>query len=195
MLLPRSVRTDLLVKEWDVPRTEIAQAVRSNIKVKNQRRRTVNNMNEGTEKLEYVMQSAKRKLKRTLLFKKRPSKQTQELQEKADEVQKFLSQMALEEEKHELIELTENIFPSTVDFKRRISEASIYTNSEHDHEADRACGDGGIPNSESTDDVSAISGDNGSVSSAEFEQPHAENFEKKTFLGSNPGPIVISESD
>jgi hypothetical protein len=98
MLLPRSVRQEMLLKEWEVPRSQIASAVRTNIKVKNQRRQTVNNMSQKNEKIEKIVQSAGRKLKRTVLFKKKPSKEIQELQRQADKAAAVIAQINAEEE-------------------------------------------------------------------------------------------------
>jgi hypothetical protein len=72
LLLSREEREYLLLDEWEVPRTEVTAAVRSTIKVKNQRRTTVTNLSKAT-KLEEVMESAGRKWKRALSFQKRPS--------------------------------------------------------------------------------------------------------------------------
>jgi len=63
-----------------VSQSEIASAVRNNVKIKNQRRATVNNLDKAT-KMEEAMEKATRKLKRGLLFQKSVSKQVEELEE------------------------------------------------------------------------------------------------------------------
>lgn len=88
MVLPRKVRHDMLRREWDVQQREIAEAVRRNVKVKNQRKSTVNNLDKAT-KMEEAMESASRKLKRIITFKKPVSHQVEELNEKADQAQKL----------------------------------------------------------------------------------------------------------
>lgn len=77
MRIPRDKRQDMLLQEWDIPKHQLAYAVRENIKAKNQRRRTIDNLN--LEKLDAVIESAKRKFIRTVTFKSRPSKLYQEL--------------------------------------------------------------------------------------------------------------------
>jgi phage shock protein A len=75
MALPRKVREEILKKEWGIPQTELAAAVRSTIKVKNQRRATVNNLGKA-DKAEEMMESAGRKMK---LFAKNTDKKTEQL--------------------------------------------------------------------------------------------------------------------
>lgn len=95
MVLPRKIRQDMLRREWDVPQNRIAEAVRRNVKVKNQRKATVNNLNKAT-KAEELMESAGRKFKRMLMFKPPVSQQVKELETKANEAQRRRSQLALE---------------------------------------------------------------------------------------------------
>lgn len=80
MILPREVRQSMLRKEWDVTQTQIAAAVRANIKAKNQRRATINNLGKAT-KMEEMFESAGRKVKRGIFFKKSVSQQVQDLEE------------------------------------------------------------------------------------------------------------------
>mmetsp|Transcript_581 Transcript_581/g.1485 ORF Transcript_581/g.1485 Transcript_581/m.1485 type:complete len:270 (+) Transcript_581:593-1402(+) len=87
MVLPRKVRHDMLRREWDVQQREIAEAVRRNVKIKNQRKSTVNNLDKAT-KMEEAMESASRKLKRIVLFKKPVSVQVKDLEEKVDQAEK-----------------------------------------------------------------------------------------------------------
>lgn len=68
LVLTRQDREELLL-EWGATFQQIIEAIRTNIKVKNQRRRTVNNL--GTyDRWEEAMESASRKLKRTVLMQK-----------------------------------------------------------------------------------------------------------------------------
>ena len=74
---------------------DIAEAVRRNVKTKNQRKATVNNLNKATT-LELAMESAGRKLKRFVMFQKPVSKQLKELDDKFMEVEKKRRQYRLE---------------------------------------------------------------------------------------------------
>ena len=67
IILSRQHREVLLV-EWGATFNEIIEAIRSNVKAKHQRRRTINNI--GTyDRWEEVMESARSRIKRTLLLK------------------------------------------------------------------------------------------------------------------------------
>ncbi|KAI2489260.1 hypothetical protein MHU86_25333 [Fragilaria crotonensis] len=72
LVLTREEREDLLENVWNVPRSEISRAVRSILRLKNQRRTTVTNLSTST-KLEEVIESAGRKCKRAFSFQRRPS--------------------------------------------------------------------------------------------------------------------------
>ena len=74
MILSREIRDSMLRREWDVSRAEIAAAIRDTIKVKNQRRQTVQNLNK--DKVEEMFEGASKKIFRSLMFK---SSSTQEL--------------------------------------------------------------------------------------------------------------------
>jgi hypothetical protein len=74
MILSRELRDSMLRKEWDVSRAEIAAAIRDTIKIKNQRRQTVQNLNK--DKVEELFEGASKKIFRSLMFK---SSTTQEL--------------------------------------------------------------------------------------------------------------------
>ena len=67
MVLPRDVRDYLLRNEWDVSRADIASAIRESIKVKHQRRCTVNNL--GKDKMEEMMERTGKQIMRRLLLK------------------------------------------------------------------------------------------------------------------------------
>lgn len=74
MILSRELRDNMLRNEWDVSRAEIASAIRDTIKIKNQRRQTVQNLNK--DKVEELLEGASKKIFRSLMFK---SSTTQEL--------------------------------------------------------------------------------------------------------------------
>jgi hypothetical protein len=68
LVLTRQAREELLL-EWGVSFHDIIDSIRTNVRVKNQRRRTVNAI--GTyDRWEEVMENASRKIKRTLFLKK-----------------------------------------------------------------------------------------------------------------------------
>ena len=91
LIVARRQRHDILAEDWQIPRSDIANAVRQNLKCKNQRRRTVNNLK--TEKMDEVLESARRKLRRTLLFQRRPSKQVDNMMKKANQAAAFMAQL------------------------------------------------------------------------------------------------------
>lgn len=70
MVVPRSVRQDMLMNEWGYSRSQLAGAVRDSNRTKTQRRTTVNNMDTPFAKIEEGVQSAKRKMKRFVLRRK-----------------------------------------------------------------------------------------------------------------------------
>jgi phage-related protein len=77
----------MLRREWDVQQRQIAEAVRRNVKIKNQRKSTVNNLDKAT-KMEEAIESAGRKLKRVITFQKPISSQVKDLEAKVDQAQK-----------------------------------------------------------------------------------------------------------
>eukprot|EP00980_Cylindrotheca_fusiformis_P007267 scaffold1525_cov142-Cylindrotheca_fusiformis.AAC.67 len=95
MVLPRKVRLDMLKKDCNVTQRQIAEAVRRNVRAKNQRRTTVNNLGKAL-KVEQMMESIGRKVKRTLCFKKSISLQVQELEAKHNEAARLRRQRRLE---------------------------------------------------------------------------------------------------
>ena len=95
MVLPRQVRQDMLRKEWDVTQQQIAASVRRNVRIKNQRKSTVNNLGKASL-MEELWESEGRKLRRFLTFQKPVSKQVQALEIKVNEAQRRRSQLALE---------------------------------------------------------------------------------------------------
>jgi hypothetical protein len=77
LVLTRQDREELLL-EWGATFNQIIEAIRSNIKIKNQRRRTVQNL--GTyDRWEEAMESASRRIKRTVLMQKPTSKQAEHM--------------------------------------------------------------------------------------------------------------------
>lgn len=82
LVLTRQDREELLV-EWGVTFHEIIDSIRANVRAKNQRRRTVNSI--GTyDRWEEAMETASRKLKRTLLLQKPLRQRAQDLQEQTE---------------------------------------------------------------------------------------------------------------
>jgi hypothetical protein len=67
LMLSRKAREDLLL-DWGASFNDIIESIRSNVKVKNQRRRTVNAIG-SYDRWEEVMENASRKIKRTLQLK------------------------------------------------------------------------------------------------------------------------------
>ena len=94
MVLPRKLRSEMLKKDWAITQRQIAEAVRRNVKIKNQRRTTVNNLGKAS-KMEQMFESFARKVKRTLLFQKSVSKQVKELEAKHNEAQRIRKQRML----------------------------------------------------------------------------------------------------
>ncbi len=95
MVLPRDIRQRMLRYDWDVSQTQIANAVRANIKIKNQRRQTVTNLDKHS-KVEELLENAGRSLVRKMLFKKSTRKEMEELDQKMEEVKKIRAQHQME---------------------------------------------------------------------------------------------------
>lgn len=95
MVLPRKIRQNMLRHEWDIKQKEIAESVRRNIKIKNQRKATVSNLGKAS-KAEEIFESVGRKIKRIVTFQPPISKQVKILEEKANAAQRRRSQLALE---------------------------------------------------------------------------------------------------
>lgn len=70
MVMPRSERENLLFS-LGYSKKDVADAVRSNIKAKNQRRRTVNNL--PVAKMEETVETITHKLKKIVFLKKKQS--------------------------------------------------------------------------------------------------------------------------
>lgn len=84
-----------MLREWAVTQREIAESVRRNVKVKNQRKATVNNLNKAT-KMEEALESLSRKMKRLVLFQKPVSAQVKDLEAQLDESQRRRSKLLLQ---------------------------------------------------------------------------------------------------
>lgn len=100
MVLPRDLRQHMLRKEWDVTQSQIASAVRTNIKIKNQRRSTVNNLGKAT-RMEEMMEKAGRKVMRGFLLKKSTSKQVADLDRQMDLAEQARASLSFDDEEHE----------------------------------------------------------------------------------------------
>lgn len=85
----------MLKKEWGCSQRQIADSVRNNVKTKNQRIATVNNLGKAT-KIEEAMESASRKLRRFITFQKPVSIQVKDLEAKVNEASRRRSQLKLE---------------------------------------------------------------------------------------------------
>ena len=92
MAMPRRMREDMLRTEWNASRKEITEAIRQNVKVKNQRRTTINNLGKA-EKYEEMMENASRKLNRFIRFQKSVKKQVKELQDEVEATERRRSKM------------------------------------------------------------------------------------------------------
>jgi hypothetical protein len=97
MVLPREVRFKMLTQEWEVSRKDCANATRESLKVKNQRRQTVRNMGKVNPKMEEAMENVGKKFKRSLSFKKKTSKEVEEMMAEAEKAQSTLAVMAAKE--------------------------------------------------------------------------------------------------
>ncbi len=95
MVLPRKIRQNMLRREWDVSQRQIAESVRRNVKIKNQRKATVNNLGKAT-KAEEILESTGRKLKRLITLQPPISVQVKKLEAQVNEAQRRRSQLALE---------------------------------------------------------------------------------------------------
>jgi hypothetical protein len=102
MILPRTVRQDMLRKEWDVTQTQIANAVRNNIKIKNQRRATVGNLGKAS-KFEELLEKTQRGLKRGIFFQKSTSQQAADLRKQLEDMERMRAEVygAADEDKDE----------------------------------------------------------------------------------------------
>ena len=96
-MLTRDEREEILLR-WGTSFDAIIDAIRANIKAKNQRRQTVTNLGK-VERLEEAFESASRKLKRAVLLRKRTKEKVKELQQQADLASRALESLKLAEDK------------------------------------------------------------------------------------------------
>ena len=82
MVVSREERQEILINDWKLSQKCVADAIRKNIRAKNQRRRTVNNLStlEILRVSAELAESFRRKLYRAILFQKRPSHVAEELE-------------------------------------------------------------------------------------------------------------------
>jgi cysteinyl-tRNA synthetase len=85
MVLPRAVRFKILRDDWGFRSAEIAAAVRQNVKIKNQRRATYNNLDKAG-RVEEIVENMGRKVFRSLTLKKSTAKELQELEDQMNTV-------------------------------------------------------------------------------------------------------------
>lgn len=69
MAMPRTVREEMLMYEFGFSRSQVAAAIRENVKTKNQRRQTLNNLG-NYSKMEEVLESIRRKVRRGICGRK-----------------------------------------------------------------------------------------------------------------------------
>jgi len=104
MLIPRAKRQDMLVKEWNTPPHQCARAIRENMKTKTQRRRTIETL--GFEKFDTALESARRKIIRTVTFQKRPSKKYDDMMVQADKAAASVAKVVAVDDAPKYVRLT-----------------------------------------------------------------------------------------
>ena len=117
MILPRSVRVDMLRKEWGISNREIVSAVRSGVRAKNQRRTTLTNLGR-TEKVEEFFEGATKQLLKTLFLRKGTSQKAFELEQEIQKVDDQRAQLMLEhsiEDEYDDYEASESESPWVCD--------------------------------------------------------------------------------
>lgn len=97
MVLSREEREALLLN-WGASFHDIIEAVRSNIKIKNQRRQTVTNLGK-VERIEEAFESATRKLKSALMLRRSTGNKVRRLQEQANLAQSALTSLKIAEDR------------------------------------------------------------------------------------------------
>jgi hypothetical protein len=95
--LTREEREKLLLA-WGVSFHDIVDSIRSNIRVRNQRRQTVNNLGK-VGRLEEAFESGARKLKRAVLLRRRTGNKVKELREQSELAQQMLATLRITEER------------------------------------------------------------------------------------------------
>lgn len=96
MILPREFRQRMLKRDWEVTQTQIAAAVRANIKIKNQRRTTVNNLGKST-KIEETVEGLSKGLMRGIFLGKSTDYQVKKLEKQMEAVEQARKQLVSEE--------------------------------------------------------------------------------------------------
>jgi len=97
LILAREEREALLLN-WGASFHDIVEAVRGNIKVKNQRRQTVVNIGK-IERIEEAFEGATRKLKRALMLRRSTGDKVKRLQEQANLAQSALTSLKIAEDR------------------------------------------------------------------------------------------------
>lgn len=120
LVLSREEREALLLN-WGASFHDIVESVRSNLKIKNQRRQTVTNLGK-VERIEEAFESATRKLKGALMLRRSTGNTLKRLQEQAN-----LAQSALVS-----LKIAEDRALSEIRGKYNLVEAEEETNSEED---------------------------------------------------------------
>uniref|UniRef100_A0A7S4EEK0 Uncharacterized protein n=1 Tax=Pseudo-nitzschia australis TaxID=44445 RepID=A0A7S4EEK0_9STRA len=97
LILTREEREALLLN-WGASFHDIVEAVRSNLKIKNQRRQTVTNLGK-VERIEEAFESATRKLKSALMLRRSTGNKVKRLQEQANLAQSALTSLKIAEDR------------------------------------------------------------------------------------------------
>jgi len=97
LILSREEREALLLN-WGASFHDIIEAVRSNLKIKNQRRQTVTNLGK-VERIEEAFESATRKLKSALMLRRSTGNKVKRLQEQANLAQSALTSLKIAEDR------------------------------------------------------------------------------------------------
>ena len=93
MIIPRSVRHYMLKEEWQVSRTEITESVREMMRVKYQRRSTINNLK--VTRFEEIMENVMGVIKRAIGCKKPVDTQVEILEQQAEEAQRVVREQRM----------------------------------------------------------------------------------------------------
>lgn len=88
LVLSRDARQHILKEEWHITQSQIAASVRANVKIKMQRRATVNNLHK-LGRMEELLESAQRKIKRGLLFRKSTGTLVAEMDKQREKALKY----------------------------------------------------------------------------------------------------------
>jgi len=97
LILSREEREALLLN-WGASFHDIVESVRSNLKIKNQRRQTVTNLGK-IERIEEAFESATRKLKSALMLRRSTGNKLKRLQEQANLAQSALTSLKIAEDR------------------------------------------------------------------------------------------------